>query len=259
MRVAFQLIVSALVMTASASAGSIIVNNDEWTLSNSGFSSAGATNVTNFAQNAALFLTGGPNSGATKVWIDSDDFGLTGSDLSTALSAYNLTDSGSFSAFTLSTLEGYQAVFLGGDTLTSAEETALIAYVNAGGGVYVAAGTGNITTGGGGAAGEAAQWNAFLNTFDLNLASTYNGFTGTFATDGTSPILNGVAQLFYDNGNTVNTTGSLAQIITDLNGAGLIGAYPGAPSSPVPEPSTVLLVTIAMAGVGLYGGKRRRS
>ena len=255
MRVTFRLIVSALALAASAFAGSIIVNNDEWPLSNTGFTNEGATNGTNFAQNAALFLTGGPNGGATKIWIDSGNLGLAGSDLSTALSAYTLTDTG-FSTFTLSTLQTYQAVFLAGDNLTATEETALIDYVNGGGGVYVAAGTGDIT---GGAAGEATQWNAFLNTFDLNLASSFNGIVGTIATDSTSPVLTGVTQLFYDNGNTVNTTGASAQIITDQNGAGLIGTYQSASSSPVPEPSTVLLVTIAMAGLGLYRRKRRQS
>jgi hypothetical protein len=255
MRVALQLIVSALVLTASAFAGSIIVNNDEWPLSNNGFTNAGGSNAATFTQNAALFLTGGPNGGATRIWINSDDFGLNGSDRSTALNAYSLTDAG-FSAFTLSTLEGYQAVFLGGDNLTTAEETALIDYVNAGGGVYVAAGTGNIA---GGAAGEAAQWNAFLNTFDLNLASSFNGFVGNILTDSTSPVLSGVVQLYYANGNTVNTTGPNAQIITDRNGAGLIGTYQYVPSSVVPEPSTIVLVTIAVAGLGLYRGKRRPS
>ena len=68
MRVIFRLIVSALALAASAFAGSIIVNNDEWPLSNAGFTNEGATNGTNFAQNSALFLTGGPNGGATKIW-----------------------------------------------------------------------------------------------------------------------------------------------------------------------------------------------
>jgi len=256
MRVTFQLIVSALVLTASAFAGTIIVNNDEWPLTNAGFTNAGGSNAATFAQNSALFLTGGPNGGTTRIWIDSDNMGLDQSDLSTALSAYNLTDTGSFSTFALSDLQSYQAVFLAGDNLTAGEETALINYVNGGGGVYVAAGTGSIA---GGAAGEAAQWNAFLNTFDLNLASTYNGFSGNILTDSTSPVLNGVTQLYYDNGNTVNTTGPSAQIITDNNGAGLIGTYQSTPSTTTPEPSTVLLAATAMAGLGLYRGKRRQS
>jgi hypothetical protein len=136
------LTIAALTSTVSVFAGTIIVNNDEWTLSNSGFASEGSANGTAFAQNAAQYLTG--SASGAKVWIDSDNFGLNGSNLQTALSGYALTDTGTFSAFTLATLQGYQAVFLGGDALTAGEESALISYVNGGGSVYIAAGTGSI-------------------------------------------------------------------------------------------------------------------
>jgi len=251
-RATFRLIVGGLALAGSAFGGSIIVSNDEWSLSDTGFTQAGATNVTNFAQNAALFLTGA--SSGKSIWIDSSNFSLTEPDLKTALSSYTLTDTGSFSDFTLSTLEGYQAVFLAGNNLTAADITALINYVNAGGGVYVAAGTGAIT---GGAAGEAAQWNAFLNSFSLNLASSYNPFIGDFPTNSTSPVLNGVTQLYYFNGNSVNTTGPGAQIISLSSGQGLIGTFSSAPSAP--EPTTALLFGIGLAGLGLYRRKHRRS
>jgi hypothetical protein len=150
--ISFQSSIIALVLTTSAFAGGIIVNSDEWPLSDSGVSTEGTTNGTNLALNAALFLTGA-SSGAP-VWVDSDNFGLIGVDLLVALEgASTLTETGTFATFTLSTLENYSAVFLGGDDLTAGEEAALVAYVNAGGGVYIAAGTGDIT---GGAAGEAA-------------------------------------------------------------------------------------------------------
>jgi hypothetical protein len=213
-RAIIQLIAGTLAFTASAFAGSIIVDNDEWTLSNSGFAEEGATNGTTYAQNSALFLTG--VSGGANIFIDSDDFGLDGSDLKAALSAYTVTESGTpFDAFNLSTLEDYSAVFLGGDTLTGAEETALVNYINAGYGVYIAAGTGDVA---GGAAGEAAQWNAVLNTFSLRLASTFNGVAGNFPTSSTSPVLSGVTQLYYDNGNSVSATSASAQIITSTGG-----------------------------------------
>jgi hypothetical protein len=239
-----------LTLSASAFAGHIIVNNDDFPLSNTGFVNAGATNTTNFAQNAALYLTG-VSSGAA-IWLDSDNLSLAQSDLQGALSAYTLTDTG-FSSFTLSTLQNYSAVFLGGDNLTSAEEAALIAYINGGGGVYIAAGTGAI--GNDTAAAEAAQWNAVINTFQLSLASVYNGFTGDIATNGSNPILNGVAQLYYNNGNSVSSTGPNGLIITTNQGQGLIGIYN--PTAAVPEPSTMLLVAGALAGLGLY--RRNRS
>ncbi len=212
----------ALASTVNAwGGGKIIVDNDEWTLSDSGFSSEGSSNGTAYAQNSARFLTGA--TARAKIWIDSDNFGLTGSSLRSALIAYRLIDNGTFSPFTLADLRQYDAVYLGGNDLTAAEEIALIVYVKAGGGLYVAAGTGNIT---GGGAGEAAQWNVVLNEFSLNLASSYNGVDGTFATNTLNPpVLRGVTQLFYDNGNSVSATGTNAEVITQTNGQGLIGIY----------------------------------
>lgn len=235
-----------LVSITSSFAGTIIVDNDEWTLSNSGFSSEGAANGAAYAQNAAQFLTG--SASGAKIWIDSDNFGLAGSNLKTALGAYTLTDTGSFSSFTLASLQGYKAVFLAGDDLTAVEESALISYVNGGGSIYIAAGTGTIS---GGAVGEAAQWNALLNSFSLNLASTYNGISGNFPTNSTSAILNGVTQLFYDNGNSVNVTGANAQIITQTGGQGLIGIYSAATTS-VPEPVTSVFALGALVGLALF-------
>jgi hypothetical protein len=216
-----------------------------------GFTDGGIANATNFAQNVAFFLTGA--SGGAKIWIDSDNPGLDQSDLQSALGAYTLTDTGSFSDFTLSALQGYSAIFLSGDNLTVAELTALISYVSSGGGVYVAAGTNTIT---GGAVGEAAQWNTLLNPFSLNLASTFNSITLNTPTNSSSPILNGVTQLYYENGNSVNTTGPGAQIISQLSGQGLIGIFP---ATAVPEASTALLFGFGLAGFGLYRRKRRLS
>jgi hypothetical protein len=234
---------------ASSFAGQIIANNDEWTLSNAGFAAAGSANATTIAQNSARFMTGA--SGGAAIWIDSNNFGLDQNMLATALGGYTLTDTATFSDFTLATLQNYKAVFLGGDALTAADEAALVAYVNAGGGVYIAAGTASF----GSAAVEAAQWNTVLNPFGLTMASAYNGVAGTIATSGQAPVLTGVAQLFYNNGNSVSVTGSNpnAAIITSSGNNGLIGIV-----SSVPEPGSLALAGLTLLGVGSLLRRSRR-
>jgi len=229
-------------------AGTVIVDNDEWTLSDTGFASEGSANGTTYAQNAASFLTGG--SGA--VLIYSDNFGLDSGSLETALSSggYSVTEDSSVGTpFTAASLSSYKAVFVGGDSLNSTEISALQAYVSGGGGVYIAAGTGTIP---GGAVGEAAQWNSFLTPFDLTLASVYNGVGGNVPVSSTSPILSGVSQLYYNNGNDVSTLGSgPAQVIeSDANGDGLIAEYSSGGSSVPDSGSTLVLAGLAIAFLG---------
>jgi hypothetical protein len=225
---------------SSVHGGSIIVDNDEWTLSDAGFGAEGGANGTAYAQNAAKFLTGGSGS----ILIFSDNFGFTSGSLQTALNSggYAVTEDPTVSTpFTAASLSAYKAVFLGGDALSGTEISALQTYENSGGGVYIGAGTDTIP---GGAAGEAAQWNSFLNPYGLNLASVYNGEVGVIPVVSSSPVLAGVTGLFYDNGNTVSASGS-AQVITSDGSVGLIGTYS---SSSVPDgASTALLAGVSMA------------
>jgi len=227
----------------SAFAGSIVVDNDEWTLSNSGFASEGSANGTAYAQNAARFLTGGSGS----ILVYSDNFGLDNTSLQTALTTggYSVTLDPSLSTpFNEASLSAYRAIFLGGDTLPTADISSLQTYVNDGGGVYIAAGTGFI----GGAAGEAAQWNSFLNSYGLSLGSPYNGIVGVIPVVSSSPVLAGVSGLYYNNGNSVSATGPGVVITSDGN-QGLIGTY----SSSVPDGASTGLLTglsVALLGVG---------
>jgi hypothetical protein len=129
--------------------GSIVVDNDEWTLSDVGFGAEGVGNGTAYAQNAAAFLTGGSGP----ILIYSDNFGLNSGSLLNALTTggYAVTEDPAVATpFTAATLSPYKAVFLGGDALSTAEISALTTYENHGGGVYIAAGTGTF----GGAAVE---------------------------------------------------------------------------------------------------------
>ncbi len=88
--------------------GKIIVANDEWTLSDSGFGWTSDTKT--FALNVASFFTGG---GTGNFLVYSANFGLTGSSLSNAMTqaghAWTISTS---TAFTLQNLLQFDGVFL---------------------------------------------------------------------------------------------------------------------------------------------------
>jgi hypothetical protein len=242
----------AVACCTSVYAGKIVVDNDEWTLSDAGFGAEGAANGTAYAQNAAAYLTGGSGP----VLIYSDNFGLDSASLQTALTlgGYGVTEDPSVATpFTAASLSAYKAVFLGGDALSSAEISALTTYENHGGGVYIAAGTGTIP---GGSVAEAAQWNSFLNSYGLSLGSVYNGIVGDITVVSTSPVLAGVAQLYYNNGNTVSASGS-ARVITYDGTEGLIGTYSSS-SATVPDGASTALLAGLSAALVLFGARRLR-
>jgi hypothetical protein len=130
----------------------------------------------------------------------------------------------------------------------------LTAYVNGGGSAYIAAGTGSID--------DANAWDSFLHGFGLDFGPNYNGVSGVIATSGVAPLLAGVSQLFYNNGNTVSLFGANpnAPIITFAPSTaaqvGLIGVYNDVSNGPsVPEPGTLALFALGAIAAGL---RRRR-
>jgi hypothetical protein len=193
--------------------GTVIVDNDEWTLSDAGFGEA--PDAATFALNVANILA--PGGGSLLAY--SDNFGFTGSDLASTLTGAGYSFSASVAApFTLATLQQYKGVFVGGDNL---DNSVLAAYVAGGGNVYLAGGTGDD-----GAAGEAASWNPFLATVGLQLGSPYNGVEEVVPISSPAPLFAGVTGLYEDNGNPISLTapvaGRNAQIlVTDGSGDGL--------------------------------------
>jgi hypothetical protein len=134
-------------------------------------------------------------------------------------------------------------VYVGGYAVSP---SLLTSYVNAGGNVFLESGTGNF----GGAAGEAAQWNPFLNSFGLGLAPVYNsycnlvaGMSGFQTQAPYGPALfNGVNSLFICTGNDVVPFGNNPNVQIWNNGKdNLYGAWRGGSSS-TPEPSSLLLL-----------------
>jgi hypothetical protein len=235
-------------VAGAAQAGPIVVNNDEWSVSDFGFTQAGATNARAFSQNLASFLdTDGVAGG--NVLIFSSNFGLTGQSFSGALTAagYAPTTSTAIS-FDLPTLMTFDVIFLAGPA--PVDFAVLSSYVSGGGGVYIAAGT----AGFGGPATEAAFWNPFLNTFGLQFADIWDPSTLGLIDPVQSghPLFAGVEQLYYDFGNPVLGTA----LEFNTSGVGLIGIFNDVPSA-VPEPDSVTLVLLGLGALAFWHASHR--
>lgn len=174
-----------------AKQGRIIVNGDEWTISDNAFGRVGAT--PRFVQNIANWFTGG-QPGTFHAY--SSNFALTGSRLAQTMQAAGHTWTvGATIPFTLENLQTYDGVYLAGN---AADNNVLIEYVRSGGCVYLAAGTGW-----GGAVAEARRWKPFLNAFGLKYNERYDGVNGEIAANVDHPLFEGVDKLLYVNGNDV--------------------------------------------------------
>ncbi len=203
--------------------GRIVVNNDEWTLSNSGFGNN--ANAAAFARNVAQWFTGGRPG---RFLVYSTNFGLRESALAAAMTqAGHSWSAGTSVPFTLATFQQYDGVFFGG-TYT-VDLNVMTQYVQQGGNIYLMAGTGT-----GGAPYEASVWNPFLQAFGLRYGSSYNGICDNVAGTLAHPVLAGVPSLYYCNGNSVqrlSATDPNTAIIHQLGGQGLIGVYDGRPGT----------------------------
>jgi hypothetical protein len=260
----------ASLLMSGAHAGRVVVNNDEWTLSDNGFTGAGPANVTAFVNNLKTYFDNPLLPGCSFLVI-SNNFGLTESSVAAAMAAPTACTwtVNSAAAFTVANLSNYDAVFLA-DAITGVATGAnvspvLLPYVLAGGNVYIAAGAGGAF---GGSAAEAAYWNPFLNVLGIVLDSNYT-VTSPVADPitGVHPLLAGVSTLYFNNGNAI--TSAIAefgsQIIETGTNGGQLAVYDTAndsrllPAPPVPAMPWALLVLLAALIAAVAGRRANRA
>jgi hypothetical protein len=228
-------------------ASKIVLANDEWTLSNRGFS--GVNDPGQFALNVAAWFHGSATGGHFLVY--SSVFGLTESSLRETMTGAGHTWTVPVWTvpmtfpFDLPTLLDYDGVFLAGN---AADNQVLIDYVNHGGNVYLAGGTGL-----GNQNAEALRWNTFLNAFGLAFSTSENGDVGSIPIRSTHPIFANVDHLYQNNGNdtlVVSASDPRTQVLVYDAGCALYAVYDS-----VPDPAT--LSSLALGGLAVLRRKRR--
>lgn len=210
--------VLAMSAWAPGAPGRIVVANDEWTLSDTGFVAPSDGGI--FAVRvAAWFMRGKPGN----FLAYSGNLGLVQSQLGAAMKAAGHTWTVSTTTpFTVTNLLSFDAVFVCGPVSGFAPNNqVLIEYVAAGGCVYLAGGTGQVD--------EATAWSPFLSAYGLRFANGFNGISGHVPISSPHPIMQGIDTLYQLNGSSIidlepaNAANTI--VATHSTGAGLYAVY----------------------------------
>jgi hypothetical protein len=229
-------------LTAAAS-GRIIVCFDDWVLSDTGF--ANAPDTGQFVTNIATWFV----PGRAGRFLCSSSFNALSEN---TLFRSALTNAGNTLVMTNVPLETlglsnwltYDALFIGD---TSVDNGMLTNYVNAGGNVYLyAIGFGT----------EPAEWNTFLQPYGLAYGGTLPGVQVDVITNTIHPLLQGVTNLFYDNGEVVldiNAGDVRSQILQfDPAGNGILGVW-----DPTLSPPMLYITLTNLELIGTVGTSNR--
>lgn len=221
-------------------AGIVILANDEWPTSNTGFSQA--PSATNYVQNIASLFADGVTG---NFHAYSNNFSMTGSSLANAMiSAGHTWSVGTNIDFNLSTLQGFDGIFLAS---SSVDFNVLTQYVNSGGNIYLAGGTTSST-------GLLANiWNPFLNQYGLGFNSVLIRGTTNEPISSSHVIFNNVSSLHQVGGQEVfdlDANDARNQILEfDSNGRGIYAIYD---TTVVPVPAAIWLFITGALGLVLY-------
>ena len=229
--------------TQEANAAKLVVGHDVNTLGSFVASSQEET----FAVNLASFLTA--DSPGKNLLLYESNPGDGSRNFSTGVLGA-LTNAG----FSVTVTPDYNTSFLDFDAIFIAQDfpttsflddSKLISFVEAGGGVYLAGGVG------GSVAIEAAGWNTFLNNYGLAFeSSSYNGINNVMITS-TNPIFAGITSLRSGNGQSIISLGTNpdAKIVQFVGNQGVY-AVVDAPLESIPEPTPILSL-LAFVGMSL--------
>jgi len=227
-----------LLGTGNASAiatGKVLASGDEWVLSDAAYSGNNGS-TTAFANNIVGYV------GGTRYLIAANDWQniAYGSGFQSQLASLGVTttDNPSFT-FSLASLAQFDAVFLAGTNGSGTANASLLnQYVQSSGSVFVCLGTGEM----GGAPGEAAAWNPFLETWGLTAGSAeYFGAGNVPLVPSGHPLQVNVAAITWSAGQEISVLDPNATVFTGQFG-GAIGNRGILGVANVPEPSTLALL-----------------
>ncbi len=206
----------------SRAQGRLFVANDEWTLSDAGFSAAPDTGL--FVRNLASWFIGG---GAGNFLAYSSDFSLTQGALAAEMagSGHQWTVSTTV-PFTLANLLTYDAVFVAG--APAPDPVVLRHYLLSGGCVYVAAGANGFAS----AAAQADHWNAMMEPLGLSYAPAFDTGEGVMPIQSAHPIFQGVTGLYQKDGQSITDLDAVDpsnEVLVDSGPLGLYAIFESAP------------------------------